>query len=75
MLCAILSCGVKALTILTVDIALNSRKVTQYQAKQVILALKREPGNGNRETENRKFISLCFWHQRPQEANESPMGR
>lgn len=42
MLCAIHHLGVKALTILTVDIALNSRKVTQYQAKHVNLALKWE---------------------------------
>jgi len=42
MLCAIHQAGVKALTILTVDIALNSRKVTQYQAKDVILAVKRK---------------------------------
>lgn len=42
MLCAIDHLGVKALTILTVDIALNSRKVTQYQAKHVNLALKRK---------------------------------
>jgi len=45
MLCAIGQLGVKALTILTVDIALNSRKVTQYQAKHVNLALKRKIGN------------------------------
>jgi len=40
MLCAIISTGVKPLTILTVDIALKSRKVTQYQAKHVTLAWK-----------------------------------
>jgi|TARA_R110002073_G_scaffold299035_1_gene465865 hypothetical protein len=45
MLCAINHHGVKALTILGVDIALNSRKVTQYQAKHVNLALKRKMGN------------------------------
>jgi len=45
MLCAIISSGVKALTILTVDIALKSRKVTQYQAKHVNLAPKRKMGN------------------------------
>ncbi len=45
MLCAIVSGGVKALTILTVEIALKSRKVTQYQAKHVNLALKQKMGS------------------------------
>lgn len=45
MLCAIISTGVKPLTILTVDIALKSRKVTQYQAKHVTLALKWKMGS------------------------------
>ena len=52
MLCAINHHGVKALTILGVDIALNSRKVTQYQAKHVNLALKRKMGN--------LFLSVFF---------------
>lgn len=51
MLCAMHPSGVISLTILTVDIALKSRKVTQYQAKHVNLALK---------TENLEFMCFCF---------------
>jgi hypothetical protein len=51
MLCAMDHVGVKALTILTVDIALNSRKVTQYQAKDVILAVKQK---------TKSSLVLCF---------------
>jgi len=51
MLCARHHVGLKALTILTVDIALNSRKVTQYQAKDVILAVKQK---------TRSLRVLCF---------------
>lgn len=81
MLCAISIVGVKALTILTVDIALNSRKVTQYQAKDVILALKRKTKSSlvfcwaYAVADQRPMDRRCFSSKQHRQANGGGMLR